>query len=414
VKIMALKFLDEANRFCGTDEQVVAAIEYAASFGVRIANASYGGYTYSSAEKAAIDASGLLLVAAAGNDGMDIDQSPTYPAAYTSPNILTVASIDNTGHYSWFSNVGRTSVDLAAPGEDVLVAIAATSSTAAAWAFENGTSFSAPHVTGVAALAATARPALLSNPIALRDRVVSTAWGQSGYYTATGGVADALYAIDAPTITAPSGVLLAPATLGTSTVTTRVSTAAGTDDDGPIAKYQLEQRVNGASWTKVANPAGAYATNRSLTIATTYEYRLIAWDKAGNSVYMSGPKLRPLKYEDSNSNLRYGGTWYTSSSSTASGGKTKYSKRAGNSVTFRFTGRGIAYAAPKSASRGSVRIYIDGVYSKLVSLYSSTSRARQVVYAKSWSSSATHTIKLVVVGTAGHPRVDVDAFVVLR
>jgi hypothetical protein len=59
-------------------------------------------------------------------------------------------------------------------------------------------------------------------------------------------------------------------------------------------------------------------------------------------------------------------------------------------------------------------VFVDNVYKGTVNLYSATSRARQIVFAFSWPSVGTHHLKLVVVGTAGHPRVDVDAFVVLR
>ena len=70
--------------------------------------------------------------------------------------------------------------------------------------------------------------------------------------------------------------------------------------------------------------------------------------------------------------------------------------------------------ATKAASRGSFKVYVDGVYRAKISTYSTTTRYRQLVYQFSWSVPGTHKIKIVVVGTAGHPRVDLDAFVVLR
>jgi hypothetical protein len=63
---------------------------------------------------------------------------------------------------------------------------------------------------------------------------------------------------------------------------------------------------------------------------------------------------------------------------------------------------------------GSAKIYIDGVYTATISLYRSSSVSRSLVFAKSWDGNGTHTIKIVVLGTAGHPRVDIDAFVRLR
>ena len=62
---------------------------------------------------------------------------------------------------------------------------------------------------------------------------------------------------------------------------------------------------------------------------------------------------------------------------------------------------------------GSVKVYVDGVYRGAVSLNASSTAWRQVVYVRGFSSSGTHTIKLVCAGTAGHPKIDLDAFVVL-
>ena len=68
----------------------------------------------------------MLFVAAAGNDGddSDTDPLPSLPAAFDLPNIVSVAAIDSTGGLAWFSNYGRTTVDIAAPGEGILSAAA--------------------------------------------------------------------------------------------------------------------------------------------------------------------------------------------------------------------------------------------------------------------------------------------------
>ena len=70
--------------------------------------------------------------------------------------------------------------------------------------------------------------------------------------------------------------------------------------------------------------------------------------------------------------------------------------------------------ATKAASRGSFKVYVDGVYRGTISTYSTTTKYRQLVYQFSWAAPGTHKIKIVVSGTSGHPRVDLDAFVVLR
>ena len=70
----------------------------------------------------------------------------------------------------------------------------------------------------------------------------------------------------------------------------------------------------------------------------------------------------------------------------------------------------MSYRGP---DRGTAAIYVDGVYKTNVNLHTINTHPRQVVYATNWSANGTHTIKIVCLGTTGHPRIDVDAFVVL-
>ena len=130
VSIMALKFISSETIECGLDSQAIAAIEYAKSFGVHIVNASWGGRgALNSAPELydAIKTSGMLFVAAAGNDSdnNDTDPFPSLPASFDLPNILSVAAIDNSGGLASFSNYGKKTVDIAAPGEGILSALPA-------------------------------------------------------------------------------------------------------------------------------------------------------------------------------------------------------------------------------------------------------------------------------------------------
>ena len=117
VEIMALKFLCADG---GSLSDAILAIEYAAEKDIKISNNSWGGGGFSQSLKDAIEASGSLFVAAAGNASNDNDASPSYPASYESPNILSVAAVDNRGQLAGFSNYGATSVDISAPGVRVL------------------------------------------------------------------------------------------------------------------------------------------------------------------------------------------------------------------------------------------------------------------------------------------------------
>jgi subtilisin family serine protease len=146
--VMQLKTLDSIGDGSVADE--IEAIEYAIDNGASIINASLGGPDYSNAEYEAIqhaEDAGVLFVAAAGNDGLDNDLIPNYPASYELNNIISVAATDNCDILASWSNYGATSVDVAAPGVSIY-------STKAGNTYQelSGTSMAAPYVSALSAL----------------------------------------------------------------------------------------------------------------------------------------------------------------------------------------------------------------------------------------------------------------------
>ncbi len=116
-KIMPLRFLGISGS--GTTADAVSAILYANAKGAHVINNSWGGSGYSQALKDAIDASNAVVVCAAGNSSSNIDKFSFYPAGYKSANIISVAATDSRDNLASFSNYGKTSVDLAAPGLNI-------------------------------------------------------------------------------------------------------------------------------------------------------------------------------------------------------------------------------------------------------------------------------------------------------
>ena len=113
VRVAALKFgLDVAS--------AIAAIDFANYYKISILNASWGGRAYSQALKDAIDQYDGLFVASAGNDGTNNDVDPMYPASYDCKNIISVAAVDPYDTLARFSNYGLKTVDIAAPGTNIL------------------------------------------------------------------------------------------------------------------------------------------------------------------------------------------------------------------------------------------------------------------------------------------------------
>jgi subtilisin family serine protease len=120
-KILALKFITPA--LGGGDLAGAQAITYAVDHGVRVINASWGTTSLMPAVSDAINyaaTKGVLFVAAAGNSGTNNDTTPFYPASYPATNVISVAATTRTDGLATFSCYGATSVDLGAPGQDIL------------------------------------------------------------------------------------------------------------------------------------------------------------------------------------------------------------------------------------------------------------------------------------------------------
>jgi hypothetical protein len=132
--------------------------------------------------------------------------------------------------------------------------------------------------------------------------------------------------------------------------------------------------------------------------------------KLNTSAWSVSPTIGVLLSQQTGSAIAWHGTWSTQSTSLASGGTMRYGQFAGASATYTFTGSSIGWVASRGPDRGSAKVYVDGVYAKTVSLYSSSRSYRYVAFARNFGAIGSHTIRIVVEGTHGHPRVDVDAF----
>jgi hypothetical protein len=156
VKIMALKFLNSSGS--GYLDDAIDCIEYAVQMHAKLTSNSWGGSSGDPALKDAIEAAGAagqLFVAAAGNYNENSDVNPLYPAAYDINCIISVMATDCYDDKSWFSNYGQTSVDLGAPGSDILSCLRL-----GGYHYLDGTSMATPHVAGACALLLSINPSL--------------------------------------------------------------------------------------------------------------------------------------------------------------------------------------------------------------------------------------------------------------
>jgi subtilisin family serine protease len=134
---------------------------------------------------------GQVFIAAAGNSGVNIDNSPFYPASYSLSNVLPVAATDSTGAKAGFSNFGATTVKVAGPGVHVL-----STTRNNTYSFFDGTSMATPHVTGTIGLMLTQDPSLTATQII--SRIVNSVTPDSSLagLVASGGIVSAAGALE--------------------------------------------------------------------------------------------------------------------------------------------------------------------------------------------------------------------------
>jgi thermitase len=258
-KLMPLKFIgpnDASNSWDAAE-----ALEYAVRNGVKISNNSWAyDYTSEHLERAVAEAEreGHLIVAAAMNGGLDFvgdnnDDIPMYPASYGNDNIISVAASNNRDELASFSNYGPTSVDLAAPGKDVVSTDSGNRYGDNFW----GTSMATPYVTGVAALVKSQSPQLDAKQI--RDLILGSVDEKPGLENklATGGRLNAAKALQMNT--APVVLDVRPRRSGIRAIIS----ATVRDDETDLTESQIELYLDGHQRNFSYDPATDKLTYRT-------------------------------------------------------------------------------------------------------------------------------------------------------
>lgn len=198
VELMCLKALGDTDGN-GSTESIVKAIQYAEEKGAAICNMSLGisesdipfyYQDYDAAMKTAIKNSSMLFVAAAGNEAVNTDSNAVYPSSYDFDNIISVGFIDCDGSLDSYSNYGKTTVDLAAPGGYIYSTIPDGE-----YGYMTGSSMAAPMVTAACAMGY----AYAQNPdvLAVRERILAnvTVLDSLKGKTSTGGMLNVFDAV---------------------------------------------------------------------------------------------------------------------------------------------------------------------------------------------------------------------------
>lgn len=193
-------------------------------------------------------------------------------------------------------------------------------------------------------------------------------------------------------------------------------TWSATDAGGAgIATYDVARSVDGGRFAMSATGLVTPSLAITLTPGHSYRYEVRTRDRAGNvGAWQVGPTIRAGLTQQSSGAVTWRGSWAGVTDTRFSGGSVRWSGSAGASVSYTFTGRAVAWITTTAPAGGVAKVYLDGVLVTTVDTNAAATSFLRVGYARTWPSSGTHTLRIVVAGTRIHPRVYVDAFEVLR
>jgi hypothetical protein len=215
----------------------------------------------------------------------------------------------------------------------------------------------------------------------------------------------------APTVTGPVQGIATITTLS-STGLSGVVSWTGTDAGVGVSRFDVQRSVNGGTFTAVTlTTQTATSVKVTYVVGSSYVFRVRGVDRNGNTgPWMTGPSFIQARYQESSGFVQYTGAWSLASDAHDSGGAARYTTVAGRAVSLTHVMRDVAFVVPRSVTRGSADIYIDGVRVGAVSLKTTTTIYQQVIWSMHFSKIGTHTIKIVA---RGNGRIDLDCFVIL-
>jgi peptidoglycan/xylan/chitin deacetylase (PgdA/CDA1 family) len=211
----------------------------------------------------------------------------------------------------------------------------------------------------------------------------------------------------APTVSLPAG-----SQMGTAKARIKVDWSQGAA--AGATAFQLQQSRNGGAWKQISLPS-ARATSVNLLRApgNTFRYRVRAAAGGSYGPWSSATQVSLGARQESHASVTFSGAWQRASLTSAMGGAVRHTSSSGARVSTTFSGTSIGWVAPRGPKRGIVDVYVDGSLAATVDLYAVSGSPRRLVFVRSWASSASHTIDLRPRGTAGRPRADLDAFIIL-
>lgn len=191
---------------------------------------------------------------------------------------------------------------------------------------------------------------------------------------------------------------------------------SGSDNLSGVASYSLYKSVNGGSFIPV--PLGSpTATSVDLhpTPGRTLQFAVAAQDNAGNfGTFAFSNTFTVSRFEDNVSAVHYSTGWTAQNVASATAGHLRYSTAVNRTAKLAFTGTKVAWVGVAGPGRGSAQVTLDGSTNVTVNAHAASNHVRTVLYQKTFGSTGSHSILVRNLATAGHPRIDVDAFFVIK
>ncbi|MET8980803.1 N-acetylmuramoyl-L-alanine amidase [Streptomyces sp. NPDC004539] len=253
-------------------------------------------------------------------------------------------------------------------------------------------------VTSTAGTATSAQAALALGSHRLQVRATH----QSGLTTTSAAVM-VVAETTAPTFPTRPTVTLRTGTVDTAAVPVKLTWKAA--DSAALKEVRLTAPA------KLTYGPAVTSANSTAKSGSSTTWSLTAHDQAGNTA-TAATSATPVILQETAATRT--GNWTTKSSSSYLGGKSYSSSTKNASLTWTFTGRSVSWITSRAATSGQAVIYLDGKKITTLDLKSATTKYRDAPWTHSWPTSARHTLKIEVLGTAGRPAVTTDGIAYLK
>jgi hypothetical protein len=221
-----------------------------------------------------------------------------------------------------------------------------------------------------------------------------------------------------PSVAQPRAALRAGVALGSSATNAPLPmllTWSATDAGAGVKSYDVKRSYDGGTYERVGSGITAASLSWTFKPGHSYQFKVRARDKAGNvSAWVGASTWTSSLVQQSSSSVKWTGAWTTDSDAAFSGGSARAATAPGATASLTFSGRSVAWVTTREPTNGTVQVWVDGALAATVDTFAESTTERFVAFTRSWTSYGSHTIKLVVVGTADRPQVVVDAFEVIH